>query len=286
MNAPDDRRARLWAGLGIGPRWLLREPDGVDASDVAVEPGLKAASAEALVEAPVEAKAGVPLRMHEAGPVGTSAASSVQPPDPAPATGDERARAIAAMDWEALQAEAEGCRACGLCEMRQKVVFGVGDRKARWMVVGEAPGADEDRIGEPFVGRAGQLLDSMLAAVGMARNEGVYIANVLKCRPPANRNPQPGEMASCEPFLRRQIELVAPRVIVVVGRSAVQCLLGTDASIASLRGRVHRVQTAGGAVPVVVTYHPAYLLRTPQDKAKSWADLLLARRTEVGAGGV
>jgi len=143
------------------------------------------------------------------------------------------------------------------------------------MLVGEAPGADEDRLGEPFVGQAGRLLDAMLAALGLRRDDKVYIANVLKCRPPANRNPEPGEVACCAPYLARQIALVQPRVIVALGRFAVQALLSTDASIASLRGKVH--QHAG--VPLVVTYHPAYLLRNLPDKAKAWADLLFARRT-------
>ncbi len=158
-------------------------------------------------------------------------------------------------------------------------MLGVGDRNADWLLVGEAPGAEEDRIGEPFVGQAGRLLDNMLAAIGLARGENVYIANVLKCRPPANRNPEPGEVARCTPFLERQIALIQPRIIVAMGRFAAQTLLGSDATIASLRGRVHRYAD----VPLVVTYHPAYLLRNLPDKAKAWSDLLFARRT-LGGG--
>jgi len=182
------------------------------------------------------------------------------------------------LDWPGLRAAVAGCRACGLSRTRTQTVFGVGDERARWMLVGEAPGAEEDARGEPFVGQAGRLLDNMLATISLARGRDVFIANVLKCRPPGNRNPEPEEVACCEPFLRRQVELVAPRVILVMGRFAAQSLLRTDASIASLRGRVHRYVAGEREVPVVVTYHPAYLLRNLGDKAKAWADLCLARR--------
>jgi DNA polymerase len=185
------------------------------------------------------------------------------------------------MTWEELEAAVAGCTACGLCKTRTKTVFGVGHRKAPWMLIGEAPGAEEDARGEPFVGQAGKLLDNMLAAVGLSRadavEQSVYIANVLKCRPPGNRNPEPEEVALCEPFLHRQVALVEPRVIVVMGRFAAQALLGTDATIASLRGHVHEVRIEGRAIPAIVTYHPAYLLRNLADKAKSWADLCLAQ---------
>jgi DNA polymerase len=160
-------------------------------------------------------------------------------------------------------------------------VFGVGDEMAEWLLVGEAPGAEEDRLGEPFVGQAGKLLDNMLAAIGLARGKNVYIANTLKCRPPGNRNPEPEEMAKCAPFLLRQIALIRPRLILAMGRFAVQTLLQTDASIASLRGRLH--QYAG--VPLIVTYHPAYLLRNLPDKAKSWADLRFAVKTLAALRG-
>ena len=166
-------------------------------------------------------------------------------------------------------------------------MFGVGYRHAEWMLVGEAPGAEEDARGEPFVGQAGKLLDNMLASIGLTRAgatpQSVYIANVLKCRPPGNRNPEPAEVAQCEPFLRRQVELIAPRLVLVMGRFAAQALLGTDASIASLRGQVHHIEVAGRRLPVVVTYHPAYLLRNLGDKAKSWADLCFARDVHAKA---
>jgi DNA polymerase len=174
------------------------------------------------------------------------------------------------LDWDALEAAVRDCRLCGLCETRTQTVFGTGERKARLMVIGEAPGAEEDRRGEPFVGRAGQLLNSMLAAAGFERSQ-VYIANVLKCRPPDNRDPGALEAAQCLPYLRRQIELVGPAAILCVGRIAAQRLLGREEPLARMRGQVHEF----GGVPVVVTYHPAYLLRSPTEKRKAWIDLKL-----------
>ncbi len=184
------------------------------------------------------------------------------------------------MDWPALREAVAACRACTLCDSRKQTVFGVGHPQAHWMVVGEAPGEQEDQTGEPFVGAAGQLLDRMLAALQLSRaSDGpapsarrAYIVNTLKCRPPRNRNPQPEELAQCEPFLVRQIELLQPRIILAMGRFAVQSLLRTDEAIGRLRGRVHRYQ----GVPLVVTYHPAYLLRNLADKARAWEDLCLA----------
>jgi len=177
--------------------------------------------------------------------------------------------------WIELKKAVPACTACGLHKGRTQTVFGVGDEQADWLLVGEAPGAEEDRLGDPFVGQAGKLLDNMLAAIGLARDDNVYICNVLKCRPPGNRNPAPDEVAKCTPFLLRQIELIQPKLVVAMGRFAAQTLLNTDASIASLRGRVH--QYAGR--PLIVTYHPAYLLRNLPDKSKAWADLLFARKT-------
>lgn len=189
------------------------------------------------------------------------------------------------LDWDALEVQAARCTRCSLCHSRKQAVFGVGDRQASWLIVGEAPGEREDALGEPFVGQAGKLLDNMLAAVGRSRGQtgrsGVYIANVLKCRPPGNRNPLPEEVQACSPYLMRQIALLQPEVIVVMGRFAAQAILGSDASIASLRSRVHVTQLAGRSIPVVVTYHPAYLLRNLADKAKSWQDLQLACRAPM-----
>ncbi len=245
------RSARL-AEMGLAPLWRLRRP-----RREAPVPDAAAAAADAL-----------PL----------PSAESVPPA--APAAGREAA--IQAMDWAALKQAVPACTACSLHGGRKQAVFGVGDERADWLLVGEAPGAEEDRLGEPFVGQAGRLLDAMLAALDLQRGENVYIANVLKCRPPGNRNPEPGEVAQCTPYLLRQITLIEPRLIVAMGRFAAQTLLATDATIASLRGRVHRY----AGVPLIVTYHPAYLLRNLPDKAKAWSDLVFARRTlaELGAG--
>ncbi len=186
---------------------------------------------------------------------------------------------IASLDWEQLQSAVADCMACALHQTRTQTVFGVGDPHARLMIIGEAPGADEDRQGEPFVGRAGQLLNAMLAAIGFQRDQ-VYIANIVKCRPPGNRDPHMEEAAACQPYLHRQIELIQPRLILSVGRVSAQNLLGTEESVGRLRGRVHRFDPAG--IPLIVTYHPAYLLRRPQEKAKAWQDLQAAARVLVG----
>ena len=177
--------------------------------------------------------------------------------------------------WVELKQAVSGCTKCGLHKTRTQTVFGVGDENADWMLIGEAPGAEEDRLGDPFVGQAGKLLDNMLAAIGLKRGENVYIANVLKCRPPGNRNPEPVEVEKCTPFLKQQIALIKPKLIIAMGRFAAQTLLASDATIASMRGRVFRYE----GVPLIVTYHPAYLLRTLPDKAKAWADLVFAKKT-------
>ncbi len=211
-----------------------------------------------------------------------AAAPATAPPAPAPAP-----EAVAAMDWDGLRQAVADCRACALCESRRQTVFGVGHPRAHWMVVGEAPGEQEDQQGEPFVGAAGQLLDRMLAALQLTRavdgpepaSQRVYIANTLKCRPPGNRNPAPEEMQRCEPFLLRQIDLVQPRMILAMGRFAVQALLRSPLAIGRLRGRVHQYH----GVPLVVTYHPAYLLRNLPDKARAWEDLCLAAEAAEAA---
>jgi len=202
-------------------------------------------------------------------------------PNPLPPAGEGAGvETLSHLGWPELRARVADCRACTLCESRTQTVFGVGHHQAQWMVVGEAPGENEDLQGEPFVGAAGQLLDRMLAALSLTRSvEGpeppaqrVYIANTLKCRPPRNRNPTPEELAQCEPFLVRQVELLKPRIILAMGRFAVQALLRSDAPVGKLRGRVHRYQ----GVPLIVTYHPAYLLRSLPEKARAWEDLCLA----------
>lgn len=207
-----------------------------------------------------------PHRATAGAQVPATAAAYVAPP----ARTDESAKA-----WAALEQDVSGCTLCALHRARTQTVFGVGDRQADWMIVGEAPGAEEDRQGEPFVGPAGKLLDEMLLAVGRERQH-VFIANVLKCRPPANRDPGAEEIAACTPYLRRQIGLVAPRVILAVGRIAAQHLLGSDLALGKLRGRVHALDWTDA--PVIVTYHPAYLLRSPAHKRKAWEDLRLAMR--------
>ena len=175
--------------------------------------------------------------------------------------------------WEALRTQVLQCTKCPLHLTRTQGVFGVGPKRADWLVIGEAPGAEEDRRGEPFVGAAGQLLDAMLRAIGLDRATNVYIANMLKSRPPGNRDPKPEEIAACLPYLQRQIELLRPKIMLAVGRIAAQSLLGTQAPLGRLRGEVHRF----GDTPLVVTYHPAYLLRTPAEKRKAWEDLKFAR---------
>ncbi|MEQ1591728.1 MAG: uracil-DNA glycosylase [Thiobacillaceae bacterium] len=182
---------------------------------------------------------------------------------------------IAITGWDALREAVNTCTACKLHTTRTQGVPGVGDLNADWLIVGEAPGADEDAQGEPFVGQAGRLLDAMLAAIGLQRDKNVYITNVLKSRPPGNRNPEADEVEACMPYLLKQIELLQPKIILALGRFAAHSLLDTQASIAQLRGRTHPYQ----GVPLIVTYHPAYLLRSPGDKALAWEDLCLARET-------
>jgi uracil-DNA glycosylase family 4 len=253
-------RHEILRELGLLPLWHLRGPASGAAeprSDGATIPPTRASPAIGT---------GNPEALHNA----------ADPPS-------DRLQHIATLDWPEFAADVAACTACALCKTRNKAVPGVGDRRAQWLFVGEAPGAEEDAKGEPFVGQAGKLLDNMLAALGMKRGQNVYIANVLKCRPPGNRTPSPLEAEACRPYLDRQIALIRPVLIVALGKSAATTLLNVDASIASLRGRVHRYQ----GVPLIVTYHPAYLLRSLLDKAKAWEDLCLARATmrRLLAGG-
>jgi DNA polymerase len=242
------RRDEMLKEMGLGPRWRLRE--------------LPAAVASATP----------PQQLVAAKPDPRSMASAVPSQ---PIEGEGRRARIMRMDWSELKACVADCTACPLHEKRNKAVFGVGDENADWLFVGEGPGAEEDAQGEPFVGQAGKLLDNMLAAIKLKRGRNVYIANVVKCRPPGNRNPAPEEALACEPHLHRQIELIRPRLIVALGRVAAVNLLAREASIASLRGRLHQYR----GIPLIVTYHPAYLLRTLPDKAKAWADLCFAMDT-------
>ncbi len=191
---------------------------------------------------------------------------------------DARAAEIAGMEWPQLRGAVGDCTACKLHKGRNKTVFGVGDEKAEWLFVGEGPGADEDIKGEPFVGQGGKLLDSMLAAIKLKRGENVYIANVVKCRPPDNRNPEAGEVAQCEPYLHRQIEMIRPKLIIALGKVAAVNLLKREATVASMRGKIHDYR----GTPMIVTYHPAYLLRTLPEKARAWEDLCFAVETMRG----
>jgi len=258
------RRERYLEEMGLGPVWRLRKKGGEPRFEEESAPPVSAAGAAEPVAPAPDPKVPAP-------PPGRSEAAKSDP-------ADERAARISRLDWAELKAAVRGCEACGLRKTCTQTVFGVGDEQADWMLVGEAPGAEEDARGEPFVGQAGRLLDNMLAAIALKRGENVYICNVLKCRPPGNRNPEPLEVDRCSPHLLRQLALIRPKLIVAMGRFAAQTLLGTEASIASLRGRLHRYQ----GVPLVVTYHPAYLLRNLPDKAKAWEDLCFARRTVAG----
>jgi uracil-DNA glycosylase len=233
---------------------------------------------------PQVAEVATPPPPDSAAPIGAPAAPRVQaaaPIDPAQAgaAGPEgRAIGIDRMQWDELAQTVASCRACKLCAGRRNTVFGVGDTPADWLIVGDAPTEDEDLQGEPFAGQAGQLLDNMLKAIGLDRRHKVYITNIVKCRAPGDRNPRPEELAQCEPFLRRQVQLLQPRIILAMGRFAVQSLLGTSEPIGKLRGRAHQYL----GVPVVVTYHPAYLLRNLPDKARAWADLCMAQELMRG----
>jgi len=276
-----DRQTKMLEEMGIRV-WtrpepaLVPEPEPITALPAAMPPrALRPGAAPVPAPEPeptsapmVSRQAEVPVRM-----------------SPVPEASGSRPTGVETMDWPALRDAVASCTACRLCEGRTQAVFGVGHERAHWMIVGEAPGEQEDRQGEPFVGKSGQLLDNMLRAVGLTREaespeRQVYIANTLKCRPPFNRNPEPQELAQCEPFLVRQIAMVQPRVILAMGRFAVQSLLRSAEPIGRLRGRVHVYE----GVPLVVTYHPAYLLRNPEDKGRAWDDLCLAREILEAAG--
>jgi uracil-DNA glycosylase len=214
-------------------------------------------------------------RLRDAQPAAAPETKAVPAPSPTLAAGEGRGAAIAAMDWGELRATVAACDACMLCRDRKQAVLGVGDVHADWLFVGEGPGAEEDERGEPFVGQAGKLLDAMLAAIDLRRGEDVYIANAVKCRPPGNRTPEAEETAACWPYLERQIELLQPKLIVALGRPAAQTLLQAEVKVGESRGRLFDFR----GIPLIVTYHPAYLLRSLPDKAKAWEDLCFMRRT-------
>jgi uracil-DNA glycosylase len=289
----DDRQRAMLAEMGVRVWWPQTPVEAQDASPVSApvrapvqtDP-VPAVQTPAVADAAVAASTAVPISAPT--PAARPVAPRVTPVAAIPAapaastTFPALAEGIAQMDWAALQDTAAACTACGLCAQRQQSVFGVGDTEADWLVVGDHPSEDDGTSAEPFVGQSGQLLDNMLKAVGLNRKAqgegGVYIANNLKCRPPGTRNPSPEELATCAPYLARQVALVQPKVILVMGRFAVQSVLQSTEPLGKLRGQVHSYQ----GVPVVVTYHPDALLRNPADKAKAWADLVLALQVVRG----
>ncbi|AUM00029.1 hypothetical protein B4966_07540 [Rhodocyclaceae bacterium] len=285
------RRDALLRELGLSPIWRLRAAgndttEHIDRTDLPAELAapVAAASEQKRVTVPPAADPGQSVQAAPGESKSVTCAAAVGGRGPAPTssscTDSGRIARIDALDWDALEAEIRACRACRLCEKRHQAVPGVGDRKARWLFVGEGPGAEEDKRGQPFVGAAGQLLDNMLASIGLRRGEDVYIANAVKCRPPLNRTPKTDEIAACRPFLVRQIELLQPRLIVALGRPAAQSLLETEVPIGAARGK----RFAYRGIPVVVTYHPAYLLRNQWEKAKAWEDLCFVRREMAALG--
>ena len=248
-----DRREAILKEMGLWPVWRLRRADGDAPSGPAPE-NAPPPVAQVIAVDNSQARLQSPITGHPSPPL------------------DNRRAVIMRMDWPELKASVASCVACPLHAKRNKTVFGVGDENADWLFVGEGPGADEDAQGEPFVGQAGKLLDNMLAAIKLRRGDNVYIGNIVKCRPPGNRNPESAEALACEPYLHRQIELIGPKLIVALGKVAAANLLAREASIASLRGKLHQYR----GIPLIVTYHPAYLLRSLSDKAKAWVDLCFA----------
>jgi uracil-DNA glycosylase len=263
-------RESILREMGLGPIWRLRNAPDTEVPDVE-------AVADAAVDVAPVTPANPPLRRLSSEMLSMARHAAVTAEAPAalnPAESREPSAPAVDLDWDALTQTIQACRDCSLCEQRTHAVPGIGDHQADWLIVGEGPGAEEDVQGKPFVGKAGKLLDAMLSAIGLARGENVYLTNAVKCRPPMSRPLDASELAACFPYLSRQIELIKPRLIVVLGRPAAQALLNTDIRIASARGRCFDYR----GIPVVVTYHPAYLLRNPLDKAKAWEDLCFARR--------
>jgi len=236
-------REQMLAEMGITPIWRLRELGAPAPADEAV-----------------------------------ATPQPAEPPAPAAIASSAAPVAVDALEWPELAARVAGCKACGLCEQRKQAVLGVGDLHPDWLFIGEGPGAEEDVKGEPFVGQAGKLLDAMLAAIDLERGRNVYIANAVKCRPPGNRTPEAEEMAACWPYLKRQIALIRPKLIVLLGRAALQAVLYEERALGASRGKTFEYRDGELVVPVIVTYHPAYLLRNLPDKAKAWEDLCFARR--------
>lgn len=302
----DTARSRIWEAMRIGPQWLLRDTE---------DPLLDEMTKKRLAPAPVrETTAQAPAAARPFAPASASPASRVAPPRTpvthrAPRAGaaahtvastsrvadnvipivsmpEATAAAAKTADWETLRGLADACRVCPMGSTRQHMVFAEEGREARFVIVGEAPGGEEDFQGIPFVGKSGQLLTAMLNVLGIERRKDVTILNVLKCRPPGNRNPKPDEVAACSVFLRRQLEILQPDVLFLMGRFAVTSLLNLppDSSIGRTRGTIYEVRVGAKMVPAVTTYHPSYLLRRPEEKAKAWEDLVLLKQTLARAG--
>ncbi len=268
------RRDAILREMGLAPLWRLRGAEPVED----VVPEAPAFVPELVPEPVVDAPVVAPTPPRQPVPLARFAppvAVPVEAPADEPVRRAAPAGDLAGLGWDDLEARIRECDACALCKRRKQAVPGVGDRQADWLFVGEGPGAEEDERGEPFVGQAGRLLDNMLASIGIARGNDVYIGNAVKCRPPNNRTPETDELAACFPYLERQIALIKPKLIVALGRPAAQALLNQEVRIAAARGKLF----AFGDIPVVVTYHPAYLLRNLADKAKAWEDLCFARAT-------
>ena len=264
----DERQFSYLQEMGI-PLWVSRDVREIEQIQDVSEP-----RGENLTPA----KSDQPLPSNAPLDAGEQAETPLPVPERAPETQHNVDAVVdeSSLDWHALQGAVSQCQRCPeLASQRTRTVFGVGNPQADWLIIGEAPGSEEDRRGEPFVGRAGQLLDAMLYAIGLKRSQ-VYIANILKCRPPNNRDPNLKEIKACSGYLQRQIALIQPKLILVVGRIAAQTLLKSDAPVGKLRGKVHQLELPESKVPLVVTYHPAYLLRAPAEKAKAWSDLKLA----------
>jgi DNA polymerase len=262
--------------MGLGPIWVLRDsaPAGVAAAEAEMTPAASQQTPPVAAAQEPDLASDLASTLAVGSPAQSAPVRPMARPDSSPEKSASNDAVVDLLDWPELTQRVVACRACPLGQQRKQAVFGVGDVQADWLFIGEGPGAEEDVQGEPFVGQAGKLLDNMLAALDIARGENVYIANAVKCRPPGNRTPEAAEMAACRPYLERQIALIKPKIIVLLGKAAVHAVLHEDKTLGSMRGQRHQYQ----GIPVVVTYHPAYLLRNLPEKAKAWEDLLFARR--------
>ncbi|OQS44128.1 uracil-DNA glycosylase [Chromobacterium haemolyticum] len=268
-----NRAALIQSVIGLGPSWEAR-PGWFEQHPAALSRPLETLVETDMVpeECPAPPREDAVTPTQPAVLLAPSPAADIAPPAASPAP---QAHTSPLLEWDALERAVRDCRDCRLCQTRTQTVFGRGNKQARWLLIGEAPGEQEDRQGQPFVGRAGQLLDNMLSATGLDRDRDVYIANVLKCRPPGNRNPSGDEIASCQNYLIQQIQHIQPTLILALGRFAAQTLLQTEKGIGQLRGKLHSYQD----IPLIVSYHPAYLLRNQPDKQKAWQDLVFAKKT-------